>query len=106
MREETSAYGGNTIDPDSDSDLDEDKPQRPDVHNRPELQDARAGRARTKTWFGSSKQRNLKVPNDVNAGAFLLKTPVKTLFYWGFRWWAQQGSNLRPKDYESSALTD
>ncbi len=21
-------------------------------------------------------------------------------------WWAQQGSNLRPKDYESSALTD
>ena len=22
------------------------------------------------------------------------------------RWWAQQDSNLQPKDYESSALTD
>ncbi len=26
--------------------------------------------------------------------------------YDGGQWWAQQGSNLRPKDYESSALTD
>jgi hypothetical protein len=28
VREDTSAYGGNPIDPDPDSDLDEDKPQQ------------------------------------------------------------------------------
>jgi len=36
-----------------------------------------------KTWFGSSKQRKLKVPSDVGAGAFLLRIANKNAIYKG-----------------------
>jgi len=31
----------------------------------------------------------------------MLNNSNKTAFYGIIEWWAQQGSNLRPKDYES-----
>jgi hypothetical protein len=47
---------------------------------------------------GSNRQ-GLMCPAD-------FKSAVSTNFTTLALWWAQQDSNLRPKDYESSALTN
>ena len=44
-----------------------------------------------------SRAMTKKLPN---------KTSCQSKNFAKKRWWAQQGSNLRPKDYESSALTN